>query len=104
MYILLESKTNRATDGIQDFNTSSVLPSSTTSSPATSSPSSTSIQFVVVCSSKEARVYISFKNKTKTHKISYLFRLFHCHLKFVYLNKKYSIHLVHLHQISFVHQ
>jgi syntaxin-binding protein 5 len=38
------------------LNASSGLPSSGMSSPATSTPPSTSIQFVVFCSSKEARV------------------------------------------------
>jgi syntaxin-binding protein 5 len=51
-----KSKANRMTDGIQDLNASSGLPSSGMSSPATSTPPSTSIQFVVFCSSKEARV------------------------------------------------
>lgn len=53
---LLESKSNRANDGIQDFNPPSVLPGSATSSPATALPSSSSIQYAVFCSSKEARV------------------------------------------------
>lgn len=49
-------KTSRPTDGTQDINASSVLPSSSvTTSPVTSTPSNT-IQFVVFCSSKEARV------------------------------------------------
>jgi len=54
---IIEIKTNRPTDGIQDFNTSSVLPSSgMMSSPVTTTPPSSSVQYAVFCSSKEARV------------------------------------------------
>ncbi|CAF0861232.1 unnamed protein product [Rotaria sordida] len=52
-----KTKTNRTTDGTQELNASSVLPSSSlSSSPVTSTPSS-SIQYTVFCSSKEARVF-----------------------------------------------
>ncbi|CAF3541913.1 unnamed protein product [Rotaria sordida] len=52
-----KTKTSRTTDGTQELNASSVLPSSSlSSSPVTSTPSS-SIQYTVFCSSKEARVF-----------------------------------------------
>lgn len=66
---ILESKSTRVNDGIQDFNPPSVLPGSVTSSPATMSPSSTNIQYVVFCSSKEARV---------RHLSSLIWKRFHC--------------------------
>ncbi|CAF1945267.1 unnamed protein product [Rotaria magnacalcarata] len=52
-----KTKGNRSTDGTQDMNASSVLPSSgLSSSPVTSTPSS-GVQYAVYCSSKEARVF-----------------------------------------------
>ena len=53
---ILETKLNRSTDGTIDLNSSSVLPTGNSSlSPTTSTPSS-GTQYVVFCSSKEARV------------------------------------------------
>ncbi|CAF0752875.1 unnamed protein product [Adineta steineri] len=51
-----KTKSNRTTDGTQDLNSSScVLPGNTALSPTTSIPSNNT-QYVVICSSKEARV------------------------------------------------
>lgn len=99
---IVESKSNRVNDGIQDFNPPSVLPGSGTSSPATSSPPPSSIQYAVFCSSKEARV--SSSNSALRQSFSLCpFRSLHYHLKYVYLNKKSTKHSVHLHRVSLVH-
>ncbi|CAF3572963.1 unnamed protein product [Rotaria sordida] len=51
-----KTKPNRSTDGTQDLNTSSILPTSNlTSSQITGTPSN-NIQYAVFCSSKQARV------------------------------------------------
>ena len=97
---IVESKSNRVNDGIQDFNPPPVLPGSGTSSPATTSPPPSSIQYAVFCSSKEARVSSS---KSALRKSFSLVRSLHYHLKYVYLNKKSTKHSVHLHQVSLVH-
>lgn len=53
---LVEPKPTKANDGLQDLNSSTVLPSSNLpSSPVTGTPSN-NIQYAVFCSSKQARV------------------------------------------------